>query len=92
MTDVREVIKGSFFSDCGWHPHQMIADFCPQCDGRVDDILAALKAAGLVVVPREPTEKMLIAADHGTLGVVGKSVTFMRKAVWRAMVEAETDE
>lgn len=52
-----------------------------------DDILAALAEAGLVIVPREPTGKMALAASEFD----ANSSDTMRQ-VWRAMVGAANEQ
>jgi len=55
-----------------------------------DNIIAALAAAGLVIVPKEPTEKMNSAGVNRYVTLkVGASIT---DNIWRAMVEAASDE
>ena len=49
----------------------------------VTSFIAALAAAGFAIVPKEPTEKM----ENAALGLAGHHA-----GVWRAMVEAATDE
>jgi len=49
-----------------------------------DAILAALAEAGLVIVPREPTELMLLAG-------VSASVRQRVSSIYRAMVEAANE-
>jgi hypothetical protein len=78
MTDAREAITE--YLNCsiasggkGWTTQQ-----------HADAIIAALAAAGLVIVPKEPTLKMLLKARAGT--------ELTHRGVYRAMVEAATDE
>ena len=52
-----------------------------------DNIIAALAAAGLTIVPKEPTEKMIRAGEHDR-----KFVTSGPDTVWRVMVEAANGE
>ena len=75
MTDAREVIF-RWLSFTGYtHEDDQDAD--------VTSIHAALAEAGLVVVPREPTFKMVMA----TVGPIKDSLE-----TWRAMVGAASDE
>lgn len=50
---------------------------CGVCSIRAEDLLAALAAAGLAVVPKEATERMVAAATWSDM--------------WRAMVAASQD-
>lgn len=54
-----------------------------------DAIIAALSAAGLVIVPKEPTEKMMQAALRY---VDDDTQDALPHGVWQVMVEAATDE
>lgn len=83
MTDARTVLA-DWISDVacplGFEHKPGKSDF-----DYADAIIAALAAAGYVIVPKEPTEKMLFKAHkHGILHDVRTS--------WRAMVEAASDE
>jgi hypothetical protein len=51
--------------------------------GKARDILDALADAGLVIVPREPTEKMHRAGFHTASGA---------SDIYRAMVEAANEQ
>lgn len=65
-----------------------------------DAILSALSAAGLVVVPREPTEAMLqdglrasqkarhTGISGQTVGAVVRASAFREAAAYRAMIDA----
>jgi hypothetical protein len=53
-----------------------------------DAIISALSAAGLVIVPVVPTKKMRYAAIDADNCVYGETA----ELVWRAMVEAASDE
>jgi hypothetical protein len=60
-----------------------------------DRIIAALKAAGLVIVPKACTEKMAEAYDNVDLirqGTLCYGVMAQGEEVWRAMVEAADDK
>ena len=75
MTNARKIIAGHI----RWYTLGGDADV-----READAIIAALAAAGLVIVPKEPTEKMKIAGH-------AKRYPFASD-VWRAMLEAATDE
>lgn len=55
---------------------------CGCMDKAADAIIAALDAAGLVVVPREPTEEMVKAAEEGDL------VNYPAEDSWKYMIAA----
>jgi len=76
MTDAREVIE-----QC----HRDWRGFWPR--GFAEDLEKRIAAAGLVIVPKEPTNKMLrvgIETYNKPLGTVAR--------IYGAMVEAATDE
>ena len=50
-----------------------------------DDIIAALSAAGLVIVPREPTQQMIDAWLRADAAYVEGP---HGRIIWRAMIEA----
>ncbi len=50
-----------------------------------DDIIAALSAAGFVIVPREPTKQMVDAVES----YAGRQVHNQFKAWWSCAVSAE---
>ena len=75
MTDAREVIA-RYIRDYTFNDGEALTVS--------DAIIAALAAAGLVIVPKEPTEKMKIAGH-------AKRYPFASD-VWRAMLEAASDE
>ena len=76
MTDAREVIARTTHS---WRVLNFNA-----AEREADAIIAALSAAGLVIVPKEPTEKMVNAAIDKDSCIFGVTAV----CVWRAMVEA----
>jgi hypothetical protein len=86
MTDAREVLRDHFYGDCSYLPHHRHDDKCVQCETRAGGIIAALTSAGLVIVPKEPTEKMLKA------GFTPRWADFDAGCTWRDMVEAASDE
>lgn len=58
MDDLREVIARAICeADCGCVTENELA----RCEGLTDAALAAIKQAGFVVVPAEPTEAMVEA-------------------------------
>jgi hypothetical protein len=81
MKDAREVIAVSVFDlltiERGEWPSQ-----------RADAIIAALSAAGLVIVPKEPTHAMVRASTC----MAPTWDDDVSRAKWRAMVEAARDE
>lgn len=83
--------------DCGW-------PFCG-CDTHVDKVLEAISENGLAVVPREPTNEMLIASHEAALawmkqhGVDGlspfkdyPSPTATTRVCYIAMIDAATKQ
>lgn len=59
-------------------------DCCDFPNAAAEDALTALTAAGYVVVPREPTIKMLaVSYGHRTAGVEWNT-----KTLWAAMIAA----
>jgi hypothetical protein len=87
MSDARKIIADTVIAEL----HSVLGD--AKCQLRMtelgaDAILAALADAGLVIVPREPTEKMIAApVDHDDC--IYKETT---RKVWRAMVEAANEQ
>lgn len=65
MDDLREVIARAMFEASPAYPDKADAYDMPHVrnvyDGAADAALAAIKAAGFVVVPAEPTEAMKLA-------------------------------
>jgi hypothetical protein len=61
----------------------------PPTDATID-ILSALSAAGYVIVPREPTPEMVVAADHapGSVALDHISIEIDFCAIYRAMIAA----
>ena len=61
----------------------------------IDAYEAALEAAGYVMVPREATEAMELAAADATIGThtdaISTYLTFGAKNIWSAMIEAATN-
>lgn len=56
-------------------------------------ILSALKAAGLVIVPEEPTEKMMKAGGEepgGVTDIFEGAATIWPGTIYRAMIRAAT--
>jgi hypothetical protein len=65
------------------HPCGTDGIYCRECCGIIEDeILPALEKAGLMIVPKEPTNAMKTAGDN-----MGSS-----KTVWRAMAEVALGE
>jgi hypothetical protein len=82
MSDARTVIAAEIFRQYKANPHWDDAKQVVECLN-LDAILAALADAGLVIVPREPTHKMLAnAAEHG------ESLW----GIYRAMVRAANEQ
>ena len=77
MTNARDVILKVL------HSYSTKDSFIDWERSDADAILAALNAAGLVVVPEDPTRKMLQAANQHMMDAEG---------TWRAMVEAAHGE
>jgi len=84
MTDARDVIVLQVLKNqgCGAGGQCDNGQVCI-CARDADAILSALNAAGLVVVPEDPTRKMLQAANQHMMDAEG---------TWRAMVEAYDGE
>lgn len=66
----------------------------PSRDRSADAILAALDAAGFVVVPREPTEAMVVAGDERIIEVLNDHTFALRPRTpaddaYRAMIAAQ---
>ena len=55
---------------------------------RADAALAAIKKAGFVVVPAEPTEAMVNAVCAGSWGSMEDDLRRAKAANYRAMIEA----
>ena len=86
MTDAREVIA----KHLRWYA---LKD--DVAEREADIIIAALSAAGLVIVPKVCTEKMAEAYDNIDFirqGTLVYSVYDQGEEVWRVMVEAASDE
>lgn len=82
MSDARTVIEKV---DDDWrHP----SDKCDRSDFP-DAILAALAEAGLVVVPRKPTEKMMQAALRY---VDDDTQDALPHGVWQVMIEVANEQ
>jgi hypothetical protein len=79
MTDARDVIA-RYIRDYTFNDGEALTVS--------DAIIAALTAAGFAIVPKEPTEKMRNAAIDKDNCVYGVTV----ELIWRAMVEAASDE
>ena len=65
-------------------------------DAIVDDLLAFLAREGVVIVPREPTERMcdmaLVTPDEYAPGPDGTFIALTKPAdVWRAMIDEATE-
>lgn len=83
MTDLRETIARAILDDL---PNRNVAYVealdCVTIDGHCDllsaasAVLSAIKAAGYVVVPRQPTEAMLGAGAHQWTGTVGRNCCY----------------
>jgi hypothetical protein len=80
MTDAREVIVRWLVDDMSMDDNEFIPEIA-------DELLSALKAAGLVVVPREPTTAMVRASTC----MAPTWDDDVSRAKWRAMVEAAKD-
>ena len=100
MTNAREVIASTVIGEL----HSVLGDVKHQLrmtETGADAIIAALKAAGLVIVPVEPTEGVLRAYYQCMIGTHPKAEmnpdkylvhNLKAKKRWRAMVEAASVE
>ena len=87
MTDARKIISRV---ELNLHPMDGAVVSNLRCTVGVkntDAIIAALSAAGLVIVPKEPTEKMKQAWTDAAPS--NKQALLVR---WRACLEAATDD
>lgn len=72
-------------------------DYCEGCAHEMDDLIKHMNAAGLVIVPKEPTREMLakgatsLVNDQEHRGVLQLAVS-PAFGVWRAMVEAANEQ
>lgn len=65
-----------------------------KCDEYADAILAALDSAGYVVVPREPTDEMVVAGDERIIEALNDHTFALRPITpaddaYRAMIAAQ---
>lgn len=81
MTDARTVIAK-------WLDDYIGSRTAEELKSDAATILAALAEAGLVIVPREPTERMKRAGQDSMLCNVGTGVTAMMLGAYGAMLEA----
>jgi hypothetical protein len=89
MTNALEVLKEFRYPDCSWYPHEKESDPCRHCDSFAGGIISALSAAGLVIVPKVPTEKMMKAALRY---LEDDTQDALPHGVWQVMVETASDE
>lgn len=95
MDDLREVIALALLNDdrkAGGWPEVKSRETIPNSEGyprNADAALAAIKEAGFVVVPAEPTEAMVDAAAKDFRGdlVTARGAS----GIYRAMIEAAND-
>jgi hypothetical protein len=86
MDDLREVIARGFHEHLSRRDVMQYLDNEEDCDGLADAALAAIKEAGFVVVPAEPTEAMV---EAGAKDFGGDLVTTRGASdIYRAMIEA----
>lgn len=89
MDEVKESMAHRFYN--GMRPE--LAPSYPQCENAVEIALQAIKDAGMVIVPRVPSEAMLKAATseglngHGVSSVGGGWHGHMGR-IYTAMIEA----
>jgi hypothetical protein len=57
-------------------------------EGAVDAVLTALRAAGLVIVPRAPSAKMIRAGETAANKAFHAGTAMEMKAAWAAMLAA----
>lgn len=88
MRDARTVIAAEIFRQYKANPHWDDAKQVVECLNH-DAILAALAEAGLVVVPRKPTEKMMQAALRY---VDDDTQDALPHGVWQVMIEAANEQ
>lgn len=84
MSKAREVIAGWLLDHPDYYDRPGTSDM-----GKADAILAALAEAGLVVVPRKPTEKMMQAALRY---VDDDTQDALPHGVWQVMIEAANEQ
>jgi hypothetical protein len=99
MTPIRETIARALFAtrfSAEWETDRW-ARARAMCRDEADDVLRALDEAGMVVVPREPTEAMQVAGAAIWRGITGQTGRPRDKhpitaEAYRAMISASVVE
>jgi hypothetical protein len=91
MTDARLTMIRHWHLRNG-HPPSDGQDYCEGCAYEMDDLIKHMDAAGLVIVPKVPTdalvEKLKAACSDDGYDMMSSNVY----DIWRAMVEASHGE
>lgn len=85
MTPRAVIIKALQDAMLGDYGHYLEEE---QFEPEVDRALAALADAGFVIVPREPTVEMLVAAQEDWMCV--RAAEERGDFIWRAMIDASS--